>query len=72
MNRQGVSLYRAAQTMMSAVATIWIPPSTMNTPAWMAMARAVVRTDASSQTANASRLTPAEQRALIRWETCGT
>jgi hypothetical protein len=57
---------------MSAVATIWIPPSTMNTPAWIATARAVVRTDASSQTANASRLIPAAQRALIRWETCGT
>jgi len=58
--------------MMSAVATIWIPPSTMKTPAWMAMARAVVRTDASSHTSNASRLMPAEQRALIRWEICGT
>jgi len=23
---------------MSVVATIWIPPSTMKTPAWMAMA----------------------------------
>jgi hypothetical protein len=57
---------------MSAVATIWIPPSRMNTPAWIATARDVVRTDASSQTANASRLMPAAQRALIRWETCGT
>ena len=52
---QGVSLYRAAQTTISAVATIWIPPSTMNTPAWMAMARAVTRRDASSHTPNASR-----------------
>jgi hypothetical protein len=57
---------------MSMVATIWIPPSTMNTPAWMATARAVTRTDARSQTPNASRLMPAEQRALIRWEICGT
>jgi hypothetical protein len=69
---QGVSLYRIAQTMMTVVATIWIPPSTMNTPAPMAMARAVVRTDASSHASNASRLMPAEQRALIRWEICGT
>jgi hypothetical protein len=58
--------------MMNAVATIWIPPSTMKTAAWMAMARAVVRTDASSQTSNASRLMPAAQRALMRWEICGT
>ena len=57
--------------MMSAVATIWIPPSAMKTPTWMAMARAVVRSDASSHTLNASRLMPAEQRALIRWEICG-
>jgi hypothetical protein len=69
---QGVSLYRAANSMMSAVATIWIPPSTMNTPAWMAMARAVTRTEASSHTPNASRLMPAEQRALMMWEICGT
>jgi len=62
---QGVSLYRAAQSMMSAVATIWIPPSAMKTPAWMATARAVVRTDASSHASKASRLMPAEQRALI-------
>jgi hypothetical protein len=39
-------LYRIAQSMISAVATIWIPPSAMNTPAWMAMARAVVRSEA--------------------------
>jgi len=58
--------------MISAVATIWIPPSTMNTPAPMATARAVTRTDASSHAANASRLMPAEQRALIRCETWGT
>jgi hypothetical protein len=58
--------------MMSAVATIWIPPSTMKTPAWMAMARAVVRPDASSHISNASRLMPAEQRALMRCEICGT
>ena len=57
--------------MMSAVATIWIPPSAMKTPAWMAMACAVVRSDASSHTSNASRLMPAEQWALIRWEICG-
>jgi hypothetical protein len=69
---QDVSLYRIAQSMMSAVATIWIPPSTMKTPAWMVMARAVVRRDASSHAANASRLMPAEQRALTRWEICGT
>ena len=41
--RQGVSLYRVAYSMINAVATIWIPPSTMNTPAWIAMACAVVR-----------------------------
>jgi hypothetical protein len=58
--------------MTSAVATIWIPPSTMNTLAPMATARTVTRTDASSHTANASRLMPAAQRALIRWEICGT
>ena len=69
---QGVSLYRAAQTMISAVATIWIPPSTMNTPSPMATARAVVKTDASSHTRNASWLMPAEQRALMTWEICGT
>ena len=60
-----MSLYRAAQTMISAVATIWIPPSTMNTPSPMATARAVVKTDASSHTRNASWLMPAEQRALM-------
>ena len=65
-------MYRIAQSMMTVVATISIPPRTMNTPAPMAIARAVVRTDASSQTPNASRLMPAEQRALMRWETCGT
>src|SRR6266536_1546476 len=58
--------------MISAVATIWIPPSAMNTPAWIATARAVIKTDASSHTSNASRLMPAEQWALIRWESCGT
>jgi hypothetical protein len=57
--------------MMSAVATIWIPPSAMKTPAWMAIARDVVRSDARSHTSNASRLIPAEQRALMRWEICG-
>ena len=57
--------------MISAVATVWIAPSRMKTPAWMAMARAVVRSEASSHTSNASRLMPAEQRALIRWEICG-
>ena len=46
--------------MISMVARIWIAPSTMNSPAWMAMARAVVSTDASSHTANAGRLTPAD------------
>jgi hypothetical protein len=30
------------------------------------------QTDASSHTLNASWLTPAEQRALMRWEICGT
>src|SRR5512138_2711737 len=69
---QAVSLYRAAQTMMSTVATIWIPPSTMKAPAWMAMARDVVRTEATSHTLNASGLMPAEQRARMRWEICGT
>jgi hypothetical protein len=58
--------------MISAVATIWIPPSAMNTAAWMAIARAVVRTDASSQTPKAIRLMPAEHRALMRCEICGT
>src|SRR6516165_1857678 len=48
---QGVSLYRAAQTTISVVATIWIAPSTMNTPAPMATARAVIRRDDSSHTA---------------------
>jgi hypothetical protein len=57
--------------MMTVVATIWIPPSTMKTPAWMAMARAVIRRDARSHTSNASRLMPAEQRALTRWAICG-
>src|SRR5229473_726039 len=42
--------------MISAVATICIPPSTMNTPAWIATARAMIKTDDSSQTPNASRL----------------
>ena len=69
---QGVSLYRVAQSVMTVVAAIWIPPSAMKTPAWMATARAVVRRDASSHTSNASRLMPAEQRALMRWEICGT
>jgi len=69
---QGVSLYRIAQTTISAVATIWITPSPMNTAAPMAMACAVIRTDDSSHTPNASRLMPAEQRALMRWEICGT
>jgi hypothetical protein len=41
---------------MIAVATFWIPPSTMKTPAWIAMARAVTRKDARSHTPNASRL----------------
>jgi hypothetical protein len=58
--------------MMSAVATIWIPPSAMKTPTWMAMGRAVVRSDARSHAANASRLMPAEQRALMLREICGT
>ncbi len=31
--------------MISAVAMIWIPPSTMNTPAWIATARAVIKTE---------------------------
>jgi hypothetical protein len=35
--------------MISAVATIWIPPSTTNTPAWIATARAVIKTDASAK-----------------------
>jgi hypothetical protein len=48
------------------VATIWIPPKPMNTPAPIAIARAVTRTDASSHAGNASRLMPAEQRALMR------
>jgi hypothetical protein len=69
---QSVSLYRVAQSVITAVAAIWIPPSAMNTSAWMAMARAVVRTDASSHASNASRLMPVEQRALMRWEICGT
>jgi len=64
---QGVSLYRATQTTISVVATIWIAPSTMNTPAPMATARAVIRTDDSSHTPKAIRLMPAEQRALMRW-----
>ena len=68
---QGVSRYRAAQATMTAVATIWIAPSTMNTPAPLAMAWAVISTDASSHTPNASRLMPAEQRALTRWAICG-
>jgi len=50
--------------MMSAVATIWMPPSAMKTPAWIAMARVVVNRAASSHTSNASRLIPAAQRAL--------
>ena len=58
--------------MMSAVATIWIQPSAMKTSALMAMARAVVSRDARSHTSNASRLMPAEQRALTIWEICGT
>src|SRR5262252_10357264 len=44
----------------------------MNTAAWTAMARAVIKRDASSHAPNASRLMPAEQRALMRWEICGT
>ena len=40
---QGVSLYRVASSMISAVAMVWIAPSVMKTPAWMAMARAVVK-----------------------------
>ena len=58
--------------MMSVVATIWIPPSATNTAAPMATACVVVRTDASSHAAKASGLMPAEQRALTRWEICGT
>jgi hypothetical protein len=69
---QGVSLYRVAQNVITAVAAIWIPPSAMNTPAWMAMALAVVSRDARSHTSNASRLMPAEQRALTTCEICGT
>ena len=69
---QGVYLYRPAKNMVSAVAMIWIPASTMNAPAWIATARAMIKIDASSQTPNASWLMPAEQRALIRWESCGT
>ena len=68
----GVFLYRAAQSMMSVVATIWMPPSTMKTLAPMAIACAVVRRDATSHTSNASWLMPAEQRALMRWAICGT
>jgi len=69
---QGVSLYRAAKSMMSVVAAIWMPPSTIKTPAPIAIARAVVSRDASSHTPKASRLMPAEQRALMRWAICGT
>jgi hypothetical protein len=68
---QGVSLYRIAQITISAVATIWIPPGTMKTPSPLAMARAVVSKDASSHTSKASRLMPADQRALTRWEIFG-
>jgi hypothetical protein len=44
----------------------------MNAQAPMATARAVIRRDDSSHTPKASLLIPAEQRALIRWEICGT
>jgi hypothetical protein len=44
----------------------------MNTPASIAMARAVVRRDASSHIPKASWLMPAEQRVLLRREICGT
>jgi hypothetical protein len=54
------------------LATIWIPQNTMSMLAPMAMARAVVKTDASSHTLNARWLMPAGQRALMRWEICGT
>jgi hypothetical protein len=57
---------------MIAVAAIWITPSTMKTPACTAMARAMTKQDARSHTPKASRLTPAEQRALMRWDICGT
>jgi len=46
------------------VATIWIPPSTMDTSAQVTTARAVIKTDASSQIPDASRLMPPEQRAI--------
>jgi hypothetical protein len=56
---------------MIAVAAIRITPSTIKTPACRAMARAVIKQDANSHTPKASRLMPAEQRALMRWDICG-
>jgi hypothetical protein len=69
---QGVFLNRVAEKMISAVASSWIPPNAMNALAWMARARAVVNSDAKSQIWNAGRLMPAAQRAVMRWEICGT
>src|SRR5438067_6120056 len=57
---------------MRMVAMTWIAPRTMKTPARMAMAWVVTRSDDTSQTPNANRLMPAEQCALIRCEICGT
>ena len=60
-------MYRIAQNVMSAMATVWNPPSTITTAAWIAMARAVVRRDAPAMPQM-----PAAKRALTRWEVCGT
>jgi hypothetical protein len=60
-------LYRIAQNVMSAMATVWNPPSTITTAAWIAMARTVVRRDGSSYASDASR-----EAALTKWEICGT
>jgi hypothetical protein len=57
---------------MIAVARIWIPPSTMKTPALKATARDITKADDTSHIPKASRLRPAEQRALMRWVICGT
>jgi hypothetical protein len=45
--------------MTSVVAAIWMPPSTMKTPAPMAIAPAVIKTDASSHTSSHPSRSPA-------------
>jgi O-glycosyl hydrolase len=56
---------------MSVMATTWVAPSAMKTQAWMAMAFTANKMEATSHTMYAGRLTPAEQRHLVRCTICG-